>query len=157
MAPPRRFVTPPSRNFPGWTFTLPVSLARRARGRFGTAHHAPPTQPDPALWPPADFDVLVQGFEAHRFRAPCAWYISNDANIAYARKAPDGGRLSRPVLFVNGDFDQMNNINSNRLGYQMRAACADLTVTSLPAIFTFQIIGRRAQASADRQGPSVTW
>ena len=47
--------------------------------------------------------------------------------------APNGGRLSRPVLFVNGDFDQINSINGNRLGDPMRAACADLTVTSMPA------------------------
>ncbi len=110
----------------------PNALVTRKGGRFGAAHCAPPTQPDPALWPPADFDVLVQTFKAHGFRAPCAWYLNDDANIAYARKAPNGGRLSQPVLFVNGDFDQINSINGNRLGDPMRAACSDLTVTSLP-------------------------
>ena len=100
-------------------------------GRFGAAHRAPPSEPDPALWPPADFDALVQTFDAHGFRAPCAWYLNDEANVAYARKAPNGGRLSLPVLFVNGDYDQMNSINSNRYGDPMRAACADLTVTSM--------------------------
>ena len=66
-------------------------------------------------------------------RAPCAWYLNDDASIAYARKAPNGGRLSQPVLFVNGDFDQTNTIIGNRQGEPMRAACQDLTVTSLPA------------------------
>ncbi len=66
------------------------------------------------------------------FGAPCAWYLNDAANIAYALKAPNRGRLSQPVLFVNGDYDQMNSINGNRLGDTMRAACADLTVTSLP-------------------------
>ena len=111
----------------------PNAAVTRKGGRFGAAHRAPPTQPDPALWPPADFDVLVQAFKAHGFRAPCAWYLNDDANIAYARKAPDGGRLSQPVLYVNGDFDQINSINGSRLGEPMRAACQDLTVTSLPA------------------------
>jgi pimeloyl-ACP methyl ester carboxylesterase len=111
----------------------PNAMVTRKGGRFGAAHRAPPNQPDPALWPAADFDMLVQSFEAHGFRAPCAWYLNDDANIAYARTAPHSGRLSQPVLFVNGDFDQMNSINGNRLGYPMRAACADLTVTSLPA------------------------
>ena len=37
-----------------------------------------------------------------------------------------------PVLFVNGDYDPMNTIKGNRLGDPMRAACADLSVTSLP-------------------------
>ncbi|MBV9813343.1 MAG: alpha/beta hydrolase, partial [Acetobacteraceae bacterium] len=41
-------------------------------GRFGAAHRAPPTQPDPALWPPADFDALVRTFGTHGFRTPCA-------------------------------------------------------------------------------------
>ena len=75
-----------------------ATVTRRG-GRFGAAHRAPPTRPDPALWPTADFDVLVQSFEARGFRSPCAWYLNDDANIAYARKAPDDGRLSLPVLF----------------------------------------------------------
>ncbi len=108
------------------------ALVTRKGGRFGAAHRAPPTKPDPALWPAADFDVLVQSFKAHGFRAPCAWYLNDAANIAYAREASNGGRLSQPVLFVNGSYDQMNNITGNRLGDPMRAACSDLTVTSLP-------------------------
>jgi hypothetical protein len=75
--------------------------------------------------------VLVQTFKAHGFRAPCAWYLNDDANVAYARKAPNSGRISQPVLFVNGDLDQINTITGNRLGDPMRAACTDLTVMSL--------------------------
>ncbi len=108
------------------------AMVTRKGGRFGAAHRAPATEPDPALWPAADFEVLVQSFEAHGFRAPCAWYLNDDANIAYARRATEGGRLSLPVLFVNGDYDQMNSIKGNRLGDPMRASCADLTVASLP-------------------------
>ena len=104
----------------------------RQGGRFGAAHRAPPTEPDPALWPAADFDALVRSFEARGFRPPCSWYLNDDANAAYARAAPDDGRLALPVLFVNGAWDQMNTIEGNRLGDPMRAACADLTVTSLP-------------------------
>jgi pimeloyl-ACP methyl ester carboxylesterase len=37
------------------------------------------------------------------------------------------------VLFVNGDFDQICSITGNHQGDPMRAACPDLTVTSLPA------------------------
>lgn len=110
----------------------PNALVTRKGGRFGAAHRAPPTPPDPALWPAADFDVLVETFKAHGFRAPCAWYLNDDANVAYAHRAPDGGRLPLPVLFVNGDYDQMNSINGNHMGEPMRAACANLTVTSLP-------------------------
>ncbi len=111
----------------------PNALVTRNGGRFGAAHRAPPTRPDPAVWPQADFDVLVQAFKAHGFRPPCAWYLNDHANIAYAREAPDDGRLSQPVLFVNGDWDQICSITGNRQGDPMRAACADLVVTSMPA------------------------
>lgn len=111
----------------------PSATVTRQGGRFGAAHQASPTQPDPALWPPADFDVLVQAFKAHGFGPSCAWYTNDDANIAYARTAPDGGRLSQPVLFVNGEWDVICTITGNRQGDPMRAACADLAVVSIPA------------------------
>lgn len=104
----------------------------RNGGRFGAAHRAPPTNPDRALWPLADFETLVRSFDSLGFRAPCAWYLNDEANIAYAGKASDGGRLSLPVLFVNGEYDQMNSINGNHMGDPMREACTDLTVAHLP-------------------------
>lgn len=112
----------------------PVSNATVTRrgGRFGDAHRAPPTAPDRALWPEADFDALVRSFDVHGFRAPCAWYLNDDANVAYAGRASHGGQLFMPVLFVNGDFDPMNRINGNHMGDPMREACADLTVAHLP-------------------------
>lgn len=109
----------------------PNAMVTQKGGRFGAAHRAPPTQPDPALWPAADFAVLVKTYEAHGFRAPCAWYLNDAANVAYARRSPNGGRISKPVLFINGDFDAINTIHGNRSGAPMRAACADLSVTSL--------------------------
>ncbi|AGL16233.1 MFS transporter [Actinoplanes sp. N902-109] len=111
----------------------PTATVTRDGGRFGSAHHAPPTEPDPALWPPADFDVLVRGFKAQGFRPSAAWYTNDDANIAYAREARDGGRLSLPVLFVNGDWDVICSVTGNHQGDPMRTACADLTEMSEPA------------------------
>lgn len=101
-------------------------------GRFGAAHRAPHTQPDPALWPPVDFEELVRAFKLRGFLPTCALYLNGDANTAYAREASNGGRLSQPILFVNGDLDQICGINGNRQGDPMRAACRDLTVASLP-------------------------
>lgn len=111
----------------------PSAVTTRNGGRYGAAHRAPPTKADPALWPAGDFDVLVQAYTVQGFRPSCAWYLNGEANIAYARTAPEGGRLSQPVLFVNGDHDQICSITGNRQGDPMRAACADLTVTSLPS------------------------
>lgn len=111
----------------------PTASLTRNGGRFGAAHRASPAPADRALWTPADFEVLVQAFKAHGFRPPSAWYTNDDANIAYARKAPNGGRLSQPVLFINGEWDAICTITGNRQGDPMRAACADLTVTDVPA------------------------
>jgi pimeloyl-ACP methyl ester carboxylesterase len=111
----------------------PSALVTRNGGRYGAAHRAPPTQADPALWPPADFDVLVDAFTAHGFRPANAWYVNDEANIAYARQAPNAGRLSQPLLYVNGDWDVICSSTGNRQGEPMRAACTDLTVTSVAA------------------------
>jgi pimeloyl-ACP methyl ester carboxylesterase len=102
-------------------------------GWFGSAHRAPSIPPDTELWPAADFNALVQAFRVTGFRPGNAWYLSDDANIAYAHTAPDGGRLSQPVLFVNGDFDPICDITRTRLGDPMRSTCPDLSVTTLPA------------------------
>ncbi|MBB3259757.1 pimeloyl-ACP methyl ester carboxylesterase [Paraburkholderia bannensis] len=109
------------------------ALITEKGGRYGSAHRAPATPPDPALWPPADFDALVDAFDVSGFRSVNAWYLNDAANIAYARAAPQGGRLRRPVLFVNGDWDPICDINRSRLGEPMRSACAALSVTNLPA------------------------
>jgi pimeloyl-ACP methyl ester carboxylesterase len=100
-------------------------------GWFGSARRAPATPPDPALWPPADFDALVEAFRVTGFRPGNSWYLNDTANIAYAQAAPDGGRLRQPVLFVNGEFDGICDITRSRLGEPMRRTCQDLSVTNL--------------------------
>ena len=102
-------------------------------GRYGAAHRAPATPPDPALWPPADFDALVDAFAGRGFRPACAWYLNDGANTAYGQAAPDGGVLRQPVLFLNGDWDPICDITRNRLGDPMRRACPDLSMTNLQA------------------------
>jgi pimeloyl-ACP methyl ester carboxylesterase len=109
------------------------ALVTRNGGWFGSAHRAPAVTPDPALWPPADFDALVAAFRITGFRSGNAWYLNDAANIAYAHAAPEGGRLRQPVLFVNGDFDGLCDISHSRTGDPMRQACSDLAVTNQPA------------------------
>ncbi|MCQ8781846.1 alpha/beta fold hydrolase [Mangrovibrevibacter kandeliae] len=117
----------------GLSTASPNAIVTQKGGRFGAAHRAPPTEPDPALWPPADFEVLVQSFDATGFRPSCAWYMNDEANIAFALEARDGGRVLQPVLFVNGTFDQICTITGNRQGDPMREACPDLTMVTLPS------------------------
>jgi pimeloyl-ACP methyl ester carboxylesterase len=97
-------------------------------GWFGSAHRAPAVTPDPALWPSADFDILVTAFRATGFRPANAWYLNDEANVGYARSAPNGGRLSQPVLFINGDLDGLFDIALSDIAEPMRQACPDLTV-----------------------------
>jgi pimeloyl-ACP methyl ester carboxylesterase len=109
----------------------PTASVRKNGGRFGAAHRAPPTPPDPSMWPKPDFDALVAAFSETGFRPADAWYLNDAANIAYARFAPDRGWLHQPVLFLNGVWDLICNIRGGRLGDPMRAACPDLTVADL--------------------------
>jgi pimeloyl-ACP methyl ester carboxylesterase len=109
------------------------ALVSRRGGWFGSAHRAPPTPPDPTLWPAADFDALVEAFRVTGFRPCNSWYLNDTANIAYAHAAPDNGNLRQPVLFVNGEFDGICDITRSLLGEPMRRTCQDLTVTNLQA------------------------
>ena len=111
-----------------------TATVTRRGGWFGPARRAPALAPDPSLWPPADFDALVSAFRsAGGFRPACSWYLNDDANIAHARAAPDEGRLSQPVLFVNGDLDGLCDITLSPAGEPMRRACADLSIVHEPA------------------------
>jgi pimeloyl-ACP methyl ester carboxylesterase len=109
------------------------AVVTRNGGWFGSEHHAPAVQPDPALWPRADFTSLVEAFRVTGFRPANSWYLNDSVNIAYAGAAPDGGRLRQPVLFINGQFDGLCDITHNRFGEPMRSSCTDLTVTNLPS------------------------
>jgi pimeloyl-ACP methyl ester carboxylesterase len=111
----------------------PSAMVTTNGGRYGSAHRAPPTAPDASLWPPADFDSLVQAFRCTGFRPCNAWYLNDSANLAYAHTAPNGGLLTQPVLFVNGDWDPICDINRSRLGEPMGDTCRDLSVANLPA------------------------
>ena len=107
------------------------ALITRNGGWFGAAHRSPDVSPDPAIWPAADFAELVKAFTVNGFRPGNAWYLNDDANIAYAHSAPDGGHVFKPVLFIDGDWDGICDITRSHLGDPMREKCPDLTVTVL--------------------------
>lgn len=104
----------------------PNSVVTRRGGGFGAAHRL-----GNLTRLSGHERTSTQAFYAHGFRPPCAWYLNDNANIAYAHRAPNSGHLIRPVLFINGDLDPINTINGNHYGNSMRAACADLNVTGL--------------------------
>jgi pimeloyl-ACP methyl ester carboxylesterase len=53
--------------------------------------------------------------------------MNHEANGAYARRAPNGGRLAMPVLFLHGAYDYTCETMTSRLAEPMRRDCADLT------------------------------
>ena len=95
-------------------------------GFFGSADRAPAGRRQD-LVPPADFDSIVAAFEQTGFAGPCAWYLNDDANIAFAGTAPNFGRLDLPVLFLDGRWDATSDTTRSRLAEPMRADCARLS------------------------------
>lgn len=89
---------------------------------------------------PADTDILGEeelhhyaaSLERNGFFAPGAWYVNGDANVAYAKRAPEGGRLAMPVLFFHALNDFVCETFESRLAEPMRAACDDLTEIAVP-------------------------
>jgi pimeloyl-ACP methyl ester carboxylesterase len=96
-------------------------------GWFGAAHRAPDVPRDEAVLSAEDFAALVQAFTATGFRGANSWYLNDEANLAYAVAAPEGGRLLMPVLFVHARWDPTCSTVGTALAEPMRAACADLT------------------------------
>ncbi|CAM4093338.1 Pimeloyl-ACP methyl ester carboxylesterase [Pedobacter westerhofensis] len=111
----------------------PSAMVTAKGGRYGAAHRAPAAKPDPALWPGADFDVLVAAFRKTGFRPCDSYYLNDAANISFAKTAINGGKLSLPVLYINDVYEPFSNINVSKIGDPMRKACPDLTVTDQPS------------------------
>jgi pimeloyl-ACP methyl ester carboxylesterase len=74
----------------------------------------------------ADLAAYVAALTRTGFAGPDSWYMNHDANVAYARRAPGGGRLAMPVLFLHGAFDYTCETMDSRLAEPMRQDCADL-------------------------------
>jgi pimeloyl-ACP methyl ester carboxylesterase len=53
--------------------------------------------------------------------------MNADRNIAFAREAPNGGRIDLPALFLHGAYDWVCQTTTSRLAQPMRAACSNLT------------------------------
>lgn len=84
---------------------------------------------------PRDGDVLSeQDLEAYTaaltrngFFGPDSWYMNHKANGAYAKRAPNGGKLAMPALFLHGAYDMTCETMVSKLAEPMRRDCADLT------------------------------
>ena len=59
--------------------------------------------------------------------------MNHGRNADYAQRAPNGGRLAMPVLFLHGAYDYVCETMTSRLAEPMRAACDDLTEVVVPS------------------------
>ena len=74
-----------------------------------------------------DLDKYVGALKVNGFFGPGSWYMNHARNLAFAKKAADGGKLRLPVLFLHGDYDYTCETMVSGLAEPMRAACANLT------------------------------
>lgn len=104
----------------------PTASIRANGGWFGKSHRAPAIPRDKTMLSQGDFDAVVAAYRSTGFRGPNAWYMNDEANIAYAAEAPHFGRLTLPVLFVHAARDVVCDTLHSRLADPMREDCTHL-------------------------------
>ena len=105
---------------------------RRAGGWFGKAGRAPDLQRDADILSEEELDRYASALAANGFFGPDAWYMNAAANVAYAQRAPNGGRITKPVLFFHALNDPVCATVDTPLPGPMRASCDDLTEVTVP-------------------------
>lgn len=100
---------------------------RRDGGWFGGAGRAPDVPLDTDLLTEEDLDRYASALQTNGFFGPDSWYMNGARNVEYARRAPDGGAISMPVLFLHAEYDDVCETVASRLAGPMRRDCRDLT------------------------------
>jgi pimeloyl-ACP methyl ester carboxylesterase len=113
---------PAGRGKPARTATI-----RRDKGWFGGAGKAPAVPLDTSVLTPEDLGRYVGALERNGFFGPDSWYMNRARNAEYAQGAPNGGRLTLPVLFLHAAYDYVCETVTSRLAEPMRRDCRDLT------------------------------
>ena len=104
-----------------------TAFPRANGGWFGPGGKAPDMPRDETVLTQEDENRYTAALEANGFFGPDSWYMNGRANMAYAARAPDGGRLAMPALFLHAAFDYVCETLDSTLAEPMRAHCADLT------------------------------
>ncbi len=79
---------------------------------------------DPDVITEPDLEAYTAALTRNGFFGPDSWYMNHKANAAYAGRAPNGGRLAMPVLFLHGAYDVTCETMTSRLAEPMRGDCA---------------------------------
>ena len=110
-----------------------TALIRQDGGWFGGTGRAPDVPMDTDILTEADLATYTASLERNGFFGPDSWYMNGDRNVASAKKAVNGGRLSMPVLFLHATHDLICDTTGSRLAEPMREHCADLTEVVVPS------------------------
>lgn len=103
-----------------------LATVRRDGGHFGGRDRAPDLPLDTRVLDETELHQYASALARNGFAAPSSWYVNAEANRAYAKAAPNGGRLAMPVLFLHARWDFVCETVESRLADPMRAHCADL-------------------------------
>lgn len=119
----------------GYGKPSPTAGLRKRGGWWGGLDEAPAVPIETTLFADdeAAFERMVAEFEKNGFEGPNAYYLNHEANKAYADKAPNGGRLRYPVLFIGAQWDGVCDTTLSRLNEPMRELCEDLTEVTIQA------------------------
>lgn len=110
-----------------------LASVRHDGGWFGGAAAAPDLPLDRDLLSEEDLERYARALERNGFFGPDSWYMNAAANIAYAKRAPNGGRLAMPVLFFHGAYDYTCETLRSSLAEPMRRYCDRLTEVTVPS------------------------
>src|SRR5438034_711138 len=110
-----------------------LATVRRDGGWFGGKGAAPDVPMDRDLLTEEDLDQYAAALEKNGFFGPDSWYMNPERNIAYGKRALNGGRLSMPVLFFHGLYDYTCETVRSTLAAPMREYCKDLTEVTVPS------------------------
>jgi len=104
-----------------------TAFTRANGGWFGPGQPAPDLPRDESVLTEEDENKYTAALERTGFFGPDSWYMNGEANVAFARRARDGGRIALPVLFLHAAYDTVCETIDSRLAEPMRAHCANLT------------------------------
>lgn len=110
-----------------------LAMTRRDGGHFGGLGEALDLPLDTDILDEREYHRYVEALSRNGFFGPDAWYVNGDRNVAYARRARNGGRLSMPVLFLHAQHDFVCETLDSRLAEPMRRHCDDLTEYAVPS------------------------
>jgi pimeloyl-ACP methyl ester carboxylesterase len=104
-----------------------LATVRRDGGHFGGADAAPDLPADRDILSDEDLHQYAAALTRNGFFGPGSWYMNAQANLDYAARARQGGRLDMPVLFFHAAHDFVCETLDSPLAGPMREHCTRLT------------------------------